>query len=149
MIAADDANVFDNEAHQHMCDEIYGVDYMKEIYRLINKLEPNRVLLKVLLIILAFSTNCSIVTYDRSIKLINLSAIDSFYLRGIQDIFVTMLWKYLVYQYGYEGAVRHFDHIVKNYLDTLNRSHANVSTEHWEMVDIIVEKTTHSLVLDN
>ncbi|CAF4084464.1 unnamed protein product, partial [Adineta steineri] len=83
-----------------------------------------------------------------STKYINISIPEAIHLIRIQNIFVTMLWKYLTYQYGYMGAVKHFDHLIKNYLDLLNRINANVSTQHWEMVDIIVEKTTHSLAID-
>ncbi|CAF1505828.1 unnamed protein product [Adineta steineri] len=148
LMGADDAKVFENESHVHMCNEIYGADYVKESYRLSTRIESNRTLLKILLIILTFSTNCSIVAYDHSTKYINISIPEAIHLIRIQNIFVTMLWKYLTYQYGYMGAVKRFDYLIKNYLDTLNRINANVSTQHWEMVDIIVEKTTHSLAID-
>jgi hypothetical protein len=149
LLAATEADVFDNEVHTTMCNEIYGSEYVKASRRLMARLETNRNLLKLMLIILAFSSNCSIVMYDHSINLTNASAINSIYLIRIQDIFVTMLWKYLVYLYGYDNAVKRFDHLVKNYLDTLVRIDENLSTQHWKMVDTIVEKTTHSLTFDN
>ena len=143
VVAAADANVFDNQAHVAACNEIYGADYVKESHRVSTRIEPNRTLLKIMLLVLAFSSNCSIVIYDHSVNPINISSVIN--LIHIQDIIVTMLWKYLVYQYGYVEAVRRFAYIVKNYLDVLNRTHENVSTQHWDMVDVIVEKTTHLL----
>jgi hypothetical protein len=146
MLAALEANVFDNENHVARCNEIYGVDYVKESYRLLMKIESNRTLLKIILMILAFSNNCSIVTYDYSIKPITISSYQLFY---IQNIFVSMLWKYLIYQYGYVDAIRCFVRLVKNYLDVLRRTHENVSRQHYQMVHTILEKTTCSLLLDD
>jgi hypothetical protein len=148
VLAAAEANVFDNEFHVATCNEIYGTDYVKESHRFLTRLESNRTLLKILLMVLAFSTNSSIVKYDHSINLIDISVVNSFNLLHIQNIFVTMLWKYLVYQYGYANAIRCFDHLVKNYLDVLIRTHENVSKQHWKMVDSIVEKTTYLLASD-
>ena len=39
----------------------------------------------------------------------------------VQNIYVTMLWKYLIYIYGYNGAVMCFTKIIKNVLDTFIR----------------------------
>lgn len=149
MLAALEANVFDNENHVARCNEIYGVDYVKESYSLLMKIESNRTLLKIILMILAFSNNCSIVTYDYSINSFILPTIYSCQLLYIQNIFVTMLWKYLIYQYGYVDAIRCFVRLVKNYLDVLRRTYENNSQQHAQMVDRILEKTTCSLVLNN
>jgi hypothetical protein len=146
MFSAADANVFDNDAYVVACNEIYGEEYVKVSRRLITKIESNRTLLKIMLMVLAFSSNCSIVSYDYSTSSVDVSLI--LHITRIQDIFVTMLWKYLVYQYGFAEAVRRFTYLIKNYLDVLNRIHANNSAQHWKMVDIIVEKTTHLLTSD-
>ena len=61
--------------------------------------------------ILAFSSNCSIVLSDHSLNLTNTSATSSISLIHIQDIFIVILWKYLVYQYGFIDAVRRLDNL--------------------------------------
>jgi hypothetical protein len=149
VLASAEANVFDNEIHIAACNEIYGTDYVKEAHRFLSRMESNRTLLKIMLMIFAFSSNCSIVTYDYTINFINSSTINTLYLFRIQNTFIIMLWKYLLYQYGYVDAIKCFVRLVKNYLDVLTRTHENVSKQHWKMVDNIVEKTTHSLALDN
>jgi hypothetical protein len=60
-----------------------------------------------------------------------------------------MLWKYLIYQYGYVDAIRTYARLVKSYLDILNRMSENVSKQHWKMVDTIVEETMHLLTIDD
>jgi hypothetical protein len=146
MFAAVEAKVFDNEFYLVTCNEIYGTDYVKESRRVLTRMESNGTLIKIMLIILAFSSNCSIVLSEH---LINTSAISSIVLTRIQDIFITIMWKYLVYQYGFIEAVRRLDYLVKNYLDVLNRINENDSIQHRKMVDVIIEKTKHSLALDD
>ena len=149
MFAAYEAKVFDNESHVATCNEIYGVDYVKESYRLLIRMELNGTLIKMMLIILAFSSNCSIVLPEHTFNLANTSITSSITLIHIQDVLVVTLWKYLVYQYGFIGAVRKLDYLVKNYLDVLNRVNENHSQQHAKMVDVIIDKITHSLTPDN
>jgi hypothetical protein len=141
--------IIQNDYYTATCNEIYGVDYVQNGYQFMSKMEPNRILLKILLMILAFSTNCSLVTYDHSINFINISLNNTLHLIHIQNIFITMLWKYLVYQYGHRDAIKRLVRLVKNYLDVLNQMHDNISQQHWKMVDNIVERTTYSLTLDD
>lgn len=149
MFAAYEAKVFDNESHVATCNEIYGGDYVKESYRLLIRMELNGTLIKMMLNILAFSSNCSIVLPEHAFYLTNTSVTSSISLIHIQDVLIVTLWKYLVYQYGFIGAVRKLDYLVKNYLDVLNRVNENNSRQHVEMVDVIIDKITHSLTLDN
>ena len=145
MFAAREAKLFENEAHLVTCNEIYGVDYIEKLQRLAARMETNGTLIKIMLIILAFSSNCSIVTFDQSHRSAhNLLARSSLTLLQTQGTFITMMWKYLVYQYGFPEAVRRLDSLVKYYLDVLNRVNDNASAQHWEMVEAIVERIKRS-----
>lgn len=146
VLATIEANLFGEEIYMNNCKEIYGKDYVDENFRLISKFESNRTLMKIFLMILTFSNNCSIISYEQAFQWTPLSNFHSYHLNQIQNMFVTMLWKYLVYQYGHAGAVRCFVRVVKNYLDLLLRVHANHSAQHWQMVDTIVEKSTFSSI---
>ena len=139
-----DANLSDDEIYMRNCHEIYGKDYVIENMRFLWRVEPNRNLLKILLMTLTFSNNCSVISLEHSSHWMPISSFHSYHLLTIQNVFVTMLWKYLVYQYGDDGAVRCFVRLVKNYLDLLLRIDANHSRQHWQMVDTIVEQTTRS-----
>ena len=150
MYAAAEAKLFESASHIVNCNEIYGADYILETQRLLGRMESNGTLIKIMLTILAFATNSSVVSYDQSIDAINQSSErSSLILLRIQDTIITMLWKYLVYQFGFTQAVQRFDHLVKNFLDILERIHANASEQHTRMLDSIVEKTTQALTYDH
>lgn len=101
MYAAAEAKLFESASHIVNCNEIYGADYILETQRLLGRMESNGTLIKIMLTILAFATNSSVVSYDQSIDAINQSSErSSLVLLRIQDTVITMLWKYLVYQFG-------------------------------------------------
>jgi hypothetical protein len=102
-----------------------------------------------MLIILAFSSNCSIVLSDHRYYLTNTSTTNSISLIRVQDIFIVILWKYLVYQYGFIEAVRRFDSLVKYHLDILNQINDVNSKQHLEMIDTLIVETTNSLTLNH
>ena len=149
MIAAIEGNVYDSVDHISVCNEIYGEEYVAESYRVLQRLEPNRTLLKIMLMILLFASNSSIVIYHHSIyaQIYDQSVAQTVYLLQIQDIFVTMIWKYMIYQYGFMEAVKRFSLVVKNFLDTLKRMDDNNSNQHWQMVDEIVDSMNGALVV--
>jgi hypothetical protein len=148
MFAAAEAKVFDIESHVATCNEIYGADYVKESERLLKRMDLNGTLIKMMLIILVFSSNCSIVLPDHTFNSTDTSVASSIILIRIQDSLVVILWKYLVHQYGFIGAVRRLDFLVKNYLDVLNRVNENSSKQHVKMVDVIIDKVSQSLTSD-
>ncbi len=94
------------------CNELYGSAYMTEVFSIINRIESNKTLVKLLIPILIFSSNLSIVTFTDEEDIIN-----STDLIKIQDIYVTVLWKYMIYQYGYIEAIQRFDGMIKTILD--------------------------------
>ena len=143
-LAAIEANVYDSEAHIHVCNEIYGPEYVAESYRVMQRFDSNRTLVKMMVLVLAFGSNSSIVTFN--CLPVNSSVLHSIYLIRIQDLLITVLWKYLVHQYGWSGAVKHFNILVKNFLDTLTRMEENQSQAHWQMVDNIVNHMNHTLL---
>ena len=150
MYATAEAKLFESASYIVNCNEIYGADYIRETQRLLDRMESNGTLIKIMLTILAFASNSSIVSYDQSVAAIDQSSERSaLVLFRIQDTVITMLWKYLVYQYGYSQAVRRFDHLVKNYLDLLDRINANVSTQHTRMLDNILKRTTQAITYDH
>lgn len=142
LYAAIQTKLFDHASHLVTCNEIYGEDFVRQCQYLINRMESNGTLIKIMLMILSYASNSSIVAYEPStdptvIRFAN----PSIPLFRIQEILVTMLWKYLVYQYGINEAIRRFNHLVKNYLDILNQIHANRSLEHREMIETIMKSS--------
>ncbi|UJR36660.1 hypothetical protein I4U23_029377 [Adineta vaga] len=149
MFAALETKIFDNPTHLQNCYEIYGEEYVKENRHLLARLDQNGTLIKIMMLILAFSTNCSLVSLDKITTSAETSTASSIILMRIQDMFIVILWKYLIYQYGFLGAVRRLDHLVKFYLELLLRMNDNSSREHDDMINVLIDKTTHSLTKDD
>jgi hypothetical protein len=150
MFAAGEAKIFDYDYYIATCNEIYGADFINEAKSFMARRESNGMLVKMMLVILAFSSNCSIVLPDYTFNLTDSSTTtNSIILIRIQDVFIVLLWKYLVYQYGFIEAVRRLDNLVKCHLDVLNRMNEISNKQHVDMIDIIIQKTKQSLTLDN
>ena len=124
---------------------IYGPTILVYMNRFVNQLEQNGTLVKVMFLILAFSSNCSVVVCNQSEDMHALSS--SIALAQVQDILVTMLWKYLLYLFGFAGAVQRYSLMIKLVLDILGSSNDQMSGEHSKMIDSLVEETTHSLAI--
>jgi hypothetical protein len=138
-------SALDNMAFLTSCDQVYGYDILKYSAYFVSRLEPNGILVKIMLLTLAFSTNCSVVTPDYSENIQTIpSTMSIFY---IQNVLVTMLWKYLTYQYGFIGGVRCFNSLIKYILDLLHSINEKTNAQHEKMIDAIVEETTRSLVI--
>lgn len=135
----------DSVAYVTGCSTVYGYDNLAELKKYVSQLEQNGILVKLMLLITAFAANCSIVTLDPRENLATITSAIS--LIRVQNIFVTMLWKYLIYQYGDLGAVRWFNSSIKYILNILRWTNEKHTPEHWEMVDNVVQHTSRALAI--
>ncbi|CAF2147541.1 unnamed protein product, partial [Rotaria magnacalcarata] len=63
-----------------------------------------------------------------------------------RDILVTMLWKYLIYQYGFNDAILRFLPLIKSILDLIENMEKLASVrKYWSMIGNVVEQTARSL----
>ncbi|CAF1290109.1 unnamed protein product [Rotaria sordida] len=140
-------NALDNMTFVASCATFYGDKVVKQSFHLTSQLESNGILVKIMILILAFSTNTSIVNpyYSENIMSIS-SALTVFH---IESILVTMFWKYLNYQYGYRGAVRCLNSLIRSILDILYSANEMRNEQHDNMVDMVVEETKRSLTIEN
>ncbi len=60
-----------------------------------------------------------------------------------------MFWKYLNYQYGFLGAVKCFNSLIKFILNIIRWSNDRPSAQHIDMVDTIIENTERSLTIED
>ena len=143
---AKEMNIFTNEIYSKYIDNIYGNGYSKSIIQASQRLDQNGTLIKVLLMILIFSSNCTIGTND----LYDEITVDTRIINRIQNVFVTLLWKYLDYQYGFNEAILRFLSLVKSLLDFIQRMNQGSKIEkHWTMVKNVIEQTTSSLKIED
>ncbi|CAF1202936.1 unnamed protein product [Adineta ricciae] len=136
-------SALNNKTFLISCDAVYGDDIFQYSTHFVSRLEPNSMLIKILLLIVAFSTNCSIVTPNQSNRRTSVSNATT--ILEIQNIFVTMFWKYLIYQYGFTASVKRLNSLIKYILDLLHSINEKSNVQHGQMIDTIVEQTTRSL----
>ena len=124
----------------------YGAEFMAECAQNSSRCDQNGSLFKIILFVLTFCSNCSIVTFDNQEYITTMS--NSIDLIHIQNIYVTMLWKYLVYLYGFKEAVLRFSYLVKNIIDIIHMLEFMPPNEtHNHMIDTIVIETERTLLI--
>ena len=132
-----ETNALDYGAFANGCMRVYGPETMANANEFFGKLESNGTLVKLMLFLSVFSSNTAIVTFKPNQSSSSTYAMILF---EIQNTIVTMLWKYLVYQFGFTGGVRYLNGLVKYLLDILATTDRFAKDDHWKMMDIIVEE---------
>ena len=90
---------------------IYGSNFLEKVDNVFKQMDSDEVIHKMMIFIMIFSSNSCIVTFNPSDH-IGLMAVVSDVV-CIQDIYVTVLWKYLIHQYGFREAVLRYSSFIK------------------------------------
>jgi hypothetical protein len=141
---ARETDSFRNPTFMSSCSVLHGCDFMMKCAQDNQRLVPNGNLYKLMLFVLIFSSSCSIVIFNDKEDINTMTS--SIELSRIQNVYATMLWKYLIYLYGFNGAVMHFSSMIKNIVDILIR--ANEASEHMAqkiLFDRVVTQMERSL----
>ncbi|CAF3617417.1 unnamed protein product [Rotaria sp. Silwood1] len=98
--------------------------------------------MKLFLAILSFSTttytNTSTTTFSNTKQILD-----------IQDRYIELTWKYLLYKYNFNQAVKYFSNLIRCVL-AVNDALAKADEVQWftEEIDFLVEQTKHTLTFD-
>ena len=114
-----DTCVIDHSPSLTEAIRFYGFEVVCRAQQLKNRLDPDSTLVKLMLPVLAFSSNCVILDVPRTGHHDSL-LLGTFRLLGSQNVFVEILWRYLVYRYGDLEAVKRFSGLVKQMLDEID-----------------------------
>lgn len=91
-------------------DYLFGTGGLTKIVWIVEKMDANILLFKILLYVVLFSNNYSIIKFDPTDDLDTCSY--NVELTRIQSKYATILWKYMVYQFGYLEAVRRYSSMI-------------------------------------
>ena len=91
--------------------------------------------------------SCSTVRFHGLESVTTLS--NSLVLSHIQNLLVTVFWKYLTYRYGLTNAIRCFSSLVKFLIDLVKSVDRLSTAEHLRMIDIIIEESTRLLIIED
>lgn len=142
-----ETNAMNYPAFRTGADMVYTPAGVQAFNCFISRLDPNNILVQLMLAILAFAPNSSVVNFD-SLSDVNCEY-DSILIFNVENIFVTMIWKYLLYQYGLSDAVRWFNYFIQYIVNLIRFVYEQRGSAHIAMVDTVIEDTTRLLCLDD
>ena len=144
IFVAREINAMENLAYFTGCSMIYGNENIILFKNYASQIEKNGSLVKLMLLVMAFSGNNSIVIPNPRENIPTILCTNA--LIHVQNIFVTILWKYLIHLYGHTGAIRWFNSSIKFILNILRWTAEKYHQQHWDMVDNIVENKALTLI---
>lgn len=143
------AAIFDTPKCLGKFIQLYGMEKVGDARQINGELDGDLTILKVFLLILAFSSNCFIVDPQTVGK--NDSFIFGTYrLLGSQNAYVELLWKYMLHRYGFQASVLRFAKLIELFLAIINHC-AQIYTDndtHHHLVDGVVNEMKQSLIID-
>ena len=72
------------------------------------------------------------------------------YILDIQNFYAEILFKYMIFRYGYEEAALRFAGLIKSSLDrSMCALNAGEVEKHEQLIQIVVKQTEKSLILQN
>ncbi|CAF1108496.1 unnamed protein product [Rotaria sordida] len=144
-----DAGIFDNIRNESIIAPLYGHEIVRQAKQITMRLDFDSTIVKIIHMVFAFSTNCYTVNYDPYMSTDALLK-GTFRLLGSQNVYTEMLWKYMVYRYGYDETIRRFAALIKQILDLIVLS-ADIYMDnryHQILVDDFVEEAKTALILN-
>jgi hypothetical protein len=116
-----DAGLINNAHCIQSFASIYGLEMMVQATRITKQLDLDLTMIELMLLVVAFSSNCSIVDFQQ--ETYNDSLLSGTYrLLGSQNVYVEVLWKYTTYQYGYYDSALRFARLITLFLDLIKYS---------------------------
>ncbi len=147
MVVCRDAGVINNAQCVKSFVTINGLEMMVEVIRINKQLDLDSTMIKLMLLIVAFSSNCS--TVDLQPQACNDSLLFGTHrLLGSQNVYVEVLWKYITYKYGFYHAALRFDRLIKILLDLIHySSNAYTNTPTYRhLVNDLMQNTKQLLI---
>ena len=127
---------------------VYGSPMIVHAQRIERDLDFDLTMLKVLLVILTFSSNCFV--FDPQTATGKDSFLHgTFRLFGSQSVYVELLWKFMIYRYGYQDAVLRFSKLILLFLDIMKHCGEIHTTNdaHIHVVEGAIDQMKHALVI--
>lgn len=141
--------IFDTPSCLNVFNGVYGTRMIVHAQRIRRELDLDLTILKVLLLILSFSSNCFAFDLQTATEKDNFLH-GTFRLFGSQNVYVELLWKFMIYRYGYQQTVIRFTKILLLFLDIMKHCGEIYTTNdvHHHLVEGAVGQMKHSLIMD-
>ncbi|CAF2813169.1 unnamed protein product [Rotaria sp. Silwood2] len=151
-----DGDLYGNYAFRRANLDTYGSTSVDGVTKLINRLDINGTLVKLILIVLTFSTCLDVVRPQIMNNNSSLSEtterhhLSSMHLFSIQNKYTDMMFIYMIYRYGYTESAMRFAGLVYNVLQLcVHTTEAATVQEHDAMLNMVIEDTTRKLTTED
>lgn len=139
------SNLFDDKTFVNYIENTFGEKAMKENRWSAKFIQPDIVLCKLSLSLFIFSTNSRIFHQDIQKEYTNIKDI-----LNIQNQYTELIWKYLIYKYGYYQSIHKFMRIIQWFLSiSVFMSYMHDFTLHMQNIQSLVEQTELVLIVDD
>ena len=135
-------HLFDNELLYRSVQMIFLPSSVVSTRWIMDQLDSDEIFVKLVLAIIAFSTNNSIVhTQSVSIDLVDMKTMSS-----VQNMYVELTWQYLLHRYNHHEAVSRFSNIIRCVI-LMNDIviEANEFQRFMKLTDTIIKQTEQKL----
>ena len=125
---------------------LYGFDNVQQTKRITQQLDHDITLLKLMLMIFAFSSNLFTVIERKNFPDDGL-LLGTFRIFGSQNVYLTIIWQYMIYRYGFSETVKRFAALVKTLLDMIRLASdiTDSNTTHRQLVGTVIEQTKQTI----
>ncbi|CAF1017307.1 unnamed protein product [Adineta steineri] len=151
-----ETNIFNDITYSNCLLSTYGSWLCNQINKIIQRIDNDGNLIKLLLVILTFSTCSDIVSFEDNQNLYNNSTtinhilINTKHIFKIQNIYTEIMFKYMLYQYGYDQATLRFASLIQNFLyQSILTANTTKISKHESMIQTIINKTERLLALED
>ena len=125
---------------------LFGSDVMANAKRISDYRDEDLTFIKLIIAVLSFSTiNTTVFTNTIPINWIDIKTIIH-----IQDTYIELSWKYMVYKYSYEDAVRRFVRLLRclfHFQRAMNQGNARL--EYTNLMDTVVEQMGKTFITNS
>lgn len=149
MVICSQCNLFDLETSRSIMVPLYGTEKVEYVKFISARLDPDMTLVKLLLMTLSFSSNCFTVDLDQ-VKGRDCLLAGTYRLFGSQNAYIEVMWKYMLYRYGYFESAKRFAALIKLMLDemTLASIIYEENKVHHDLTNKIVQDFERALIID-
>ncbi|CAF1368969.1 unnamed protein product [Adineta steineri] len=116
-----ESGIFDKPESEMLVLPLYGTEVIKHAKVICQQLNYDPIVFKLMLVALAFSSNCYMIQNPGNTDKDSL-LLGTFRLLGSQNVYIELMWKYLMYRYDYQYSVNRFSNLIGQVLDALKLS---------------------------
>ncbi|CAM4747344.1 unnamed protein product [Rotaria magnacalcarata] len=144
-----ESGIFDKPEHESVILPFYGSEFIQQVKLIWQQLHCDPILIKLMLVALAFSSNYFMVDNHGNTNQDTL-LLGTFRLLGSQNVYVEIIWKYLLSTYGHNNAVLRFSILIKQLLSLLSYSISLYKSNiiYQAFIDDIIKQTATASEVD-